>query len=385
MASCGCTSSVCNCIVQAGDGVTVTGAGSAANPYVVSADPADVVTVADTNTVNMTKTGNVITSDVIVDPVAGNTLVAGPAGLSVPCESIQDCVGNAFGPGLLYDDAGNQFRARISSDAGNTVVFGGDSGLYSAPGAFSCASLATCPINSLSDVDTVTTPPAANQLMRFDGTNWVPLPVGCGLTVTAAGINLDTTAFATLTRRNAGDLVDLPGTTPLAAGCNLEGQPLYCDTAGNLRTKPEKFADAEASAINEGYTPPETIPFQTSTISTTITNPSPCYAMCGIVYLSAILYESSTGNSNPQTFFSFDLDNGGGFSEFGVRMRDTRGIGSVSQERTRFSSPLSVCLDPGETKTIQFRVRWDQGPVAAGGTTQILAAAREIRWLGVNI
>jgi hypothetical protein len=68
-----------------------------------------------------------------------------------------------------------------------------------------------------------------------------------------------------------------------------------------------------------------------------------------------------------------------------VRMRDTRGIASVSQERTRFSAPLSVCLAPGQTKNIVFRVRWDQGPVVAGGSTQILAAAREIRWLGTNI
>lgn len=385
MAKCGCTSSVCNCVLQAGDGIDVSGAGTALNPYLIAADAGDAISVLDTPTVNLTLAGTVLSADVIVDPVAGNTLVAGAAGLSVPCEAIQDCVGNAFGSGLTYDDAANQFLAHLSTDPGNIVGLGGDNGLYAAAGAFSCASLSTCPINSLSDVDTVTSPPTANELIRFDGANWVPLPVGCGLTVSALGINLDTTAFATLTRRNANDLIDVPGTTALGAGCNLQGQPIYCDTNGDLRTKPEKFTDTEVVSINEGFSPAQTIPFQTSDITLTIVNPSPCYAMCGFVVMSSILYESSTGNSNPQTFYSFDIDNGGGFSEFGVRMRDTRGISSVSQERTRFSSPLNICLDPGETKNIVFRVRWDQGPVSGGGSTQILAAAREIRWHGTNI
>lgn len=347
MAKCGCTSSVCNCVVQAGDGVTVTGAGTAANPYVIAADQADAVTVEDTTSVDMTKTGNVISSAIIRDPAATNLLTVGPNGVAVLCESVQDCVGQGFDDGLIYDDALNQYRVRLSTDPGNTTVFGTDGGVFSAPGA---------------------------------------VVLGCGLETGPGGaIQVNEVPFATLTRRNAGNIIDAPGTTPLDAGCNLQGQGVYCDTNGELRTKPEKFADAEVVSMQEGYNPAQTIPFQTTDITLAITNPSPCYPMCGVVYLSSILYESSTGNSNPQTFYSFDIGDGSGFQEFGVRMRDTRGISSISQERTRFSAPLNICLDPGETKNIVFRVRWDQGPVAAGGSTQIIAAAREIRWFGVNI
>lgn len=384
---CGCANDTCNCLVEAGDGITVTGNGQTGSPYVVSADPTDAITVSDTNSVDMTKSGNNIRADVIRDPSPTNILTIGPNGVGVECEAVQDCVGAAMnaGCGLTYDDATNTASAEISPTAGNTIVCLPD-GLFSAPGAFSCDSLAACSVNALNDVDTVTDPPDNGDLFIWNGTQWVPRPVGCGLTSGPTGLVLDLTDFATLTRRTANDNIDIPGgSAALAGACNLQGQPIYCDTAGNLRTKPEKFADSEVSAINEGYSPANSIPFTTSTITATLVNPSSCYAMCGIVYLSAILQETSTGNSNPETFFQFDLGDGAGFQEFGVRMRDTRGISSVSQERTRFSAPLSLCLDPGETKNVQFRVRWAQGPVVAGGTTQIIAAAREIRWFGVNI
>lgn len=38
MARCGCGGGLCNCSVQAGENVTLSGSGSAANPYVISAD-----------------------------------------------------------------------------------------------------------------------------------------------------------------------------------------------------------------------------------------------------------------------------------------------------------------------------------------------------------
>lgn len=348
MARCGCSSSECNCQVVAGDGVTVTGNGNAGTPYVVSADPADAVTVADTNSVNMTMVGNVITSDVIRDPSATNILQIGPNGVGVECEAVQDCVGQAMGNALTYNDAANQYDVQISTDPGNTVVLGTDNGIFSAPGA---------------------------------------IALGCGLETGVGGvIQVNEVPFATLTRRTAGDSFENDGVTvPLAGACNLNGQGVYCDTNGELRTKPEKFVETGLMSFQEGFAPAQNIPFTTSEIVLPITNPSPCYAMCGYVTLAAILYETSTGNSNPQTFFQFDLGDGLGYQEFGVRMRDTRGISSVSQERTRFAAPLNVCLDPSETKNIRFRVRWDQGPVVAAGTTQILAAAREIRYFGVNI
>lgn len=347
MARCGCASSQCNCQVVAGDGITVTGNGNTGTPYVVSADPADAVTVADTNSVNMTMVGNVITSDVIRDPSPTNILQIGPNGVGVECEAVQDCVGQAMGNALTYNDAANQYDVQISTDPGNTVVLGTDNGIFSAPGA---------------------------------------IVLGCGLETGPGGaIQVNEVPFSTMTRRTAGDSFEDGGTTPLLPACNLEGQGVYCDTNGELRTKPEKFVETGLASFQEGYNPAVNIPFTTSEITLNVVNPSPCYAMCGFVTFAAILYESSTVASNPETFFQFDLGDGAGYQEFGVRMRDTRGYASVTQERTRFSAPLNLCLDPGEGKVVRFRVRWAQGPVVGAGITQIIASAREIRFVGQNI
>ena len=88
---------------------TVSGFGTLANPYVVA-------------------------SDIVIDPNPANLITCGPNGLFVQgtwsCEEIQDCVGNAFGSGLEYDDAANAYRARLSNDVGNVLAFGSDTGLY---------------------------------------------------------------------------------------------------------------------------------------------------------------------------------------------------------------------------------------------------------------
>src|SRR5215510_6720819 len=44
---CGCASDSCSCFVLAGDGMTVTGAGSQGNPYVVTSNVSDIETGID--------------------------------------------------------------------------------------------------------------------------------------------------------------------------------------------------------------------------------------------------------------------------------------------------------------------------------------------------
>lgn len=63
MANCGET---CNCLVKAGEGITVTGSGTALNPYriALAGDLSDLLTVTDTDSVNMTLLG----SGTAVDP-----------------------------------------------------------------------------------------------------------------------------------------------------------------------------------------------------------------------------------------------------------------------------------------------------------------------------
>lgn len=257
MAKCGC-SSACACSVSAGTGVTVTGVGTQANPYVISAtggvltvndtpsvdltllgsgtavDPyilsaaakisaiagnaltqqADglavtcasilacvgaTTTVADTNTVNLTQSGGgQITADVIIDPVGGNILTAGPAGLLVSCEAVQDCVGQGFvlGGGLLYNDAAGTYTANISPLAGNSLSIAGDGGLFvPSGGAASITTLDTTCIdlggNGLGATPLTATPiinAAAGNLLTCTATGLrAALTVGtCGLSGTGA-------------------------------------------------------------------------------------------------------------------------------------------------------------------------------------------------------
>lgn len=357
MAKCGCSGSSCNCVVQAGTGTTVSGAGSAANPYIISATGDDtVVTVGDTNTVNNTISGDGspgtpynITSAVIVDPVAGNTLVAGPAGLSVPCESIQDCVGQGFGSGLIYDDAGNAFRVRLSTDGGNVLVFGTDNGIYG---------------------------PAS------------PVAIGCGLANGPGGeIIADTSAtFATLTRRNCDDDSDAPGTTAIT-GPDTKGQEIYCAADGSLRTKPEKFTEVENTSINEAHASPA-LPFTTSAIQITVTNPSNAYCMCGYVTFAVIPALNAAAGTVIRIFQEKDLGDGAGFTPTTAYVFDNRGkpAGTYFGGSFRIPLPLNICLDPGETKVIQHRVSFSRDPVNDnGGAVNVTASAREIRFVGTNL
>ncbi|PWI15940.1 hypothetical protein DI272_18555 [Streptomyces sp. Act143] len=69
--------------MQAGDNVTISGSGSAANPYVVSAE--------------------------------------------VPCEAVRPCLSG--GPGITYDQGSGVIAAHLSGQAGNNVSIGPDGGL----------------------------------------------------------------------------------------------------------------------------------------------------------------------------------------------------------------------------------------------------------------
>ncbi len=79
---CGCGSSVCSCLLNAGEGITITGTGSPSNPYVISAITADSLTVLDTASVDLTLTGlNVLSADVNISADPGNTITIQPDGL----------------------------------------------------------------------------------------------------------------------------------------------------------------------------------------------------------------------------------------------------------------------------------------------------------------
>ncbi len=81
---CGCGSSVCACLLSAGEGISITGTGSPASPYVITAITGDAITVLDTESVDLTLTGlGVLSADVLISGDPGNTITIEPDGLYV--------------------------------------------------------------------------------------------------------------------------------------------------------------------------------------------------------------------------------------------------------------------------------------------------------------
>ncbi|KQW11415.1 hypothetical protein [Streptomyces sp. Root369] len=145
MAKC-CGPSPCNCRVVAGTGTTVTGNGSAANPYTVNAGGAGTtaLTVTDTPTVDLTLAGTgaagdpyAVSAAVILDPTppqGGTNLIGtGPEGLFVECADVRTCF--TAGDGIDYDQTTGEIAADISGDAGNQTTIGTDGGIYTAAAA----------------------------------------------------------------------------------------------------------------------------------------------------------------------------------------------------------------------------------------------------------
>lgn len=99
MAKCGCQSTQCNCVIQAGPGATVTGSGSAGNPYVIGAADAGNFQVNDSTTVDHTLTGDgssgtpyELTSAVKLSAAPGNIINVNGDGLVVDCAAVAECV-----------------------------------------------------------------------------------------------------------------------------------------------------------------------------------------------------------------------------------------------------------------------------------------------------
>lgn len=85
MARCGCGTDRCSCVIVAGDGIQVDGAGSPSNPIVITAKPAPLV-VADSSCITLSGLGTTaapLSAAPRLDPAPGNLLACGPDGLVV--------------------------------------------------------------------------------------------------------------------------------------------------------------------------------------------------------------------------------------------------------------------------------------------------------------
>jgi hypothetical protein len=201
MAKC-CDISPCNCRVVAGTRTTVTGNGSAANPYTISADAGTTaLAVQDTPTVDLTLTGTGTAGDpydvsatvrLAPTPPDGGTnlLEAGPDGLFVECADVRTCL--SAGTGIDYDAATGTISAE---PAAPTVVQAGTGVTVTGTGS------------PADPYEVSATPPTTGCGLEGDGTAGAPLAA----VVAAWPYPCDVDA-------NAGNV--------------------YCDTAGQLRSEP---------------------------------------------------------------------------------------------------------------------------------------------------
>lgn len=134
---CGCGSAQCSCAVIAGTGITVSGVGSASNPYVITASGA-ALTITDTPSLNLTLSGSgtpaspwVLSGVITPSSTSGNLVTLDGNGVLVASSAVRDAVGAAVGNGLAYVSGTGSLVAKISADSGNVLSIGTDGGLLS--------------------------------------------------------------------------------------------------------------------------------------------------------------------------------------------------------------------------------------------------------------
>lgn len=365
MGRCGCTNNACACSVIAGTGATVTGTGSVSDPYVISSG-GGVFTVADTATVDHTLTGAgtvgnpyVLSSAVKISPAVGNLVTADANGLLLTCEAVQDCVGAALGNGLIYDDAGNAIRARLSTDGGNGMTFGSDGGLYSSGGGGGGG------LTSVSTTD--------NTCLDFsgNGTPGTPLtaaPVinaaaGNLLTCTASGLRAALTVGAcglTGTGAPASPLAVNTGAWPYPCSIDTFGGVVACDATGRLRSEPRGMAsffsftearDYANIAVPAGFDQPG------DSFATSTNNPDTCRPALGIVEREADVdfilpagAGAAYGHSTDETYYT--------------RNTGTTTINDAHAQTTKVFS-LGATIAPGAAQPLTLDVTLGRGSAGA--------------------
>ncbi|MFI2434634.1 hypothetical protein [Streptomyces sp. NPDC018693] len=301
--------------------------------------------MTDSATVDLTLTGTGtagdpydIAADVILDaaPPGGGTnlLHEGPDGLFVECADVRGCL--SAGDGIAYDPATGEIAARPSADAGNTVAFGSDGGLYSAGGGAGTptdvqggdtptASTTVTGTGAAGDPYIVTTDVTLDPAPPGGGTNLLHespdgLFVECadvrGCLSAGDGIAYDpaTGEIAARPSADAGNAVTFGadgglyapagGTAAVETACGLTGDgslatPLaaavvawpypcdvdanaggvYCDSTGQLRAEPRGQASylSDQQVLNPADLPvPAAEDTEVATHTLTITNPDAC-------------------------------------------------------------------------------------------------------------
>jgi hypothetical protein len=327
MSCCG-GGAVCSCRVVQGPGITVTGSGTASDPFVVSGAGAapTVITVTDTPSVDMTITGTGTPGDPYV--ISSVAAAATPTVIQVTDTASLD---------LTLTGSGTPADPYI-----------------------------------LSGVVLAAAPPAT----------------GCGIRLNGADeLEADTLPFSGLTRVPCTDNNEGGVPVPLDPACEAAGQLVYCDAAGNLRTAPEKHGVVSAATSNEalnfsGFAAAPVV--IGNTISISVANPSDCYCLCGNLTAAFIPGLSGMPGSVISIFHEIDFGDGVFAAQTGFVM-DNRGKSANSGWIQRPMTTLPVCLDPGETKVLQYRVSAERFTGDNGAAALITALAKDLRFVGWNI
>ena len=104
-------------------------------------------------------------------------------------------------------------------------------------------------IDALADVDTTTTAPTSNQVLKWNGTNWVPADdtAGAGEQNIFATISADT---GNTTANSASDTLTITGGTNIAT--SITGDTLTVDFNGTLTTTLAALTDTDVTGIVQG-------------------------------------------------------------------------------------------------------------------------------------
>jgi hypothetical protein len=199
------------------------------------------ISVTDSTTVDLTLTGTGtaadpydVTAAVILDPTppGGGTelLHAGPDGLYLECADVRGCI-SAEGP-ATYDPATGVVGVQLSADAGNTTLLGSDGGIFTpAPAG-----------TALQAADTTT----VDTTVTGSGTAADPYTVEADVIVAPSpnGLEAEATGLVVAPSADAGNQLAfgadgrlfVPPPPPLEIGCGLNGDgtagaPLAVDPA----------------------------------------------------------------------------------------------------------------------------------------------------------
>lgn len=375
MARCGCTST-CSCLVVAGDNVTVTGVGSQANPYVISADVQGLTTVEDTPSIDMTLTGTgatgdpyVISSAVKLSADENNCAVFGTDGaLFVPCPDGTETLVEG-GNNIIVTGDGSEgnpyvvsanFSNSISTDPNNCISLGTDGGMF-----VPCGDTALTSGNGT----TLAGAGTGGDPFHYD------IDAGCGLEVVG-----DQVRVSTVTDPGIEPVHPITGAAFACNETNADWGSVWCDANGNLRTLPEHTS--QTALTTDVFTVdspifPNNSPFTTAVI----TNSSDCRTLCGYLQVAHIATVTVGANGAIQINHSTDLNTGAFFVTTAIQQwNDGPNTRNMSN---RSIAMFQVCIPPGGSATYRYRVNVTQ--IAANAANRFISTATEIRFFGSTV